>query len=186
MSSVRIPNQGKGKLLAESATFGLGYACVLIWVGSALMASFGWADQSPYWPVIPHLRTDTTGFLAFAVALVTLITSKYLQLQRQNGAAPARPVARPAGILALQSVAEIGALLATGLVIYLSCNAFMHPVTLKIQLTHLLPWPSEGTVRVLALGVCWAGVAIRRYLRVTAGQPGATVTPAQEWENASV
>ncbi len=185
MSSVRTPNQGKGKLLVESATLGLGYAAVLIWVGSALMASFGWADATPYWSVIPRLRTDTSGFLAFAVAVVTLIVSKYLQLQRQNGAAPARPVARPAGVLALQSVAEIAAFLATGLVIYLSCNAFMHPSTLTIQLTHLLPGPSEGTVRVLALGICWAGVAIRRYLRATAGQAGAAISPSQERENAT-
>jgi hypothetical protein len=182
---VRTPKPGKGKLLLESATLGLGYACVLIWVGSALMGSFGWADSTPYWSVIPHLRTDTIGFLAFAVSIVTLVLSKYLQLQRQNGTAPPRPAVRPAGVLVLQSVAEVAAILGTGLVIYLSCNAFMHPWTLKIQLTHLLPWPSEGTVRVLGLLACWAGVAIRRYLRSTTAQPAA-VAAAQEKENAAV
>ena len=186
VSCVRTPKQGKGKLLLESATLGLGYACVLIWVGSALMGSFGWADSTPYWSVIPRLRTDTIGFLAFAVSIVTLVVSKYLQLQRQNGAAPPRPAVRPAGVLVLQSVAEVAALLGTGLVIYLSCNAFMHPSTLKIQLTHLLPWPSEGTVRVLALGACWAGVAVRRYLRSTGGQPGTALATAQEKEVAAV
>jgi hypothetical protein len=183
---VRTPKQGKGRLLAESVTLGLGYACTLIWIGSALVGSFGYDDFLPYWSVIPGLRTDTAGFLAFGVAVVTLIVSKYLQLQRQNGAATARPAVRPAGVLLLQSVAEIGAILGTGLVIYLSFNAFMHPQTLRIQLTHLLPWPSEGTVRVLALAVCWAGVAIRRYLRVTAGQPTGFLATAQERENAAV
>jgi hypothetical protein len=184
---VRTPKQGKGKLLLESAALGLGYACVLIWVGSALMGSFGWADSTPYWSVIPHLRTDTIGFLAFAVSIVALVVSKYLQLQRQNGGAPApRPAVRPAGVLVLQSVAEVAVILGTGLVIYLSCNAFMHPWTLKIQLTHLLPWPSEGTVRVLGLLACWAGLAIRRYLRVTAGQPTGSLAAAQEKENAAV
>jgi hypothetical protein len=184
---VRTPNPGKGKLLLESATLGLGYAGFLVWVGSALMGSFGWADSSPYWPAIPHLRTDTAGFLGFAVALVALLVSQYLKLRRQNGGQPARgPAPRPAGVLLLQSAADVAVLLGTGLVIYLSCNAFMHPWTLKIQLTHLLPWPSEGTVRVLALLACWAGLAIRRYLRVTAGQPGTQAPAAQERQNAAV
>lgn len=187
MSCVRTANQGQGKLLLESATLGLGYASFLIWVGSALMGSFGWADSTPYWSVIPHLRTDTIGFLAFAVALVTLVASQYLKLRRQNGAAPAgRPAARPAWVLLLQSAADVAVLLGTGLVIYLSCNAFMHPWTLKIQLTHLLPWPSEGTVRVIGLLACWAGLAVRRYLRVSGSQPGAQATAAQERENAAV
>ena len=79
-------------------------------------------------------------------------------------------------MLAVLAVADIAMFLGTAMVIYLSCNAFTHPVTLNIQLTHLLPWPSEGTVRVLALGVCLVSAAVRRYLRATAprlGQPAA-------------
>jgi hypothetical protein len=156
--------------VVESAAFGLGYAAVLVWVGAALMGSFGYDDAYPYWPNIPHLRTDTAGAVAFAVAIVTLAVSRYLQLRRRTGA-PVEPVVRPAGVLAVQAIAETGAFLGTGLVIYLSCNAFMHPWTLRIQLTHLLPWPSEGTVRVIALAVCMIGVAISRYLRATATRP---------------
>lgn len=62
-------------------------------------------DAYPYWPAIPHLRTDTAGFLAFAIAVVCLVISRYLQLGRRNGAPPepaARP--RPARILAVQAV----------------------------------------------------------------------------------
>ena len=101
------------------------------------------------------------------------MVSKYLQLRRRNGA-PAEPVAlaRPAGVLGVQAVAETAAFLGTGLVIYLSFNAVMHPWTLRIQLTHLLPWPSEGTVRVIALAICLVAVATRRYLRATATRPG--------------
>jgi hypothetical protein len=183
---VRTTNPGKGRLLVESVTLGLGYACTLIWIGSALVGSFGYDDYLPYWAALSGLRTDTAGFLAFGVAVVTLIVSKYLQLQRENGTTPARPAVRPAGVLLLQSVAEIGAILGTGLVIYLSFNAFMHPQTLRWQLTHLLPWPTEGTVRVLALAVCWAGVAIRRYLRVTAGLPTGFLTRTREKESAAV
>jgi hypothetical protein len=150
--------------------FGLGYTAVLIWSGAALVASFTGGESSPYWPAIPALRTDTTGVIAFAVAIVSLAVSRYLQLRRRRGA-PARLAARSSGVLAVQAMAETAVFLGTGLVIYLSLNAVTHPETLRLQLTHLLPWPSEGTVRVIALGICLVGAATRRYLRATAGRP---------------
>jgi hypothetical protein len=166
----------------ESAAFGLGYTAVLIWIGSALVGSFGYTDADRYWSAIP-LRTDTAGILAFAVAIVTLVVSKYLQLRR-GGDPPARlvaqPAARPAGVHAVQAVAETAALLGTGLVIYLSCNAFMHPWTLNIHLTHLLPWPTEGTVRVIGLGICLVAVATRRYLRATASRAAQTAAVSEK------
>jgi hypothetical protein len=184
--SVRTRGQDNRRLVVESAAFGLGYAAVLVWAGSALVGSLGHADAYPYWPAIPHLRTDTSGVIAFAVAIVSLVISRYLQLRRRNGApaqpagAPARPVARAAGVLALQALAEIAALLGTGLVIYLSFNEVTHPATLRIQLTHLLPWPSEGTVRVIALGVCLVAVATSRYLRATATRPSQAAAPQEK------
>jgi hypothetical protein len=185
---VRTRSLSHRKLAVESTAFGLGYTAVLIWAGSALVGSFGFngGDANPYWPAIPHLRTDTAGVLAFAVAIVSLTVSKYLQLRRRRAAAvqpapvepaPAGPASggaagRPAGVDAVQAVAETAVVLTTGLVIYLSLNAVTHPVTLTMQLTHLWPWPSEGTVRVIALGICLAAVAVRRYLRATTGRPG--------------
>jgi len=68
---------------------------------------------------------------------------------------------------------------ATGLVIYLSLNAVTHPDTLERQLTHLMPRPTEGTVRVIGLAVCLAAVATRHYLRATATRP-AGAAPATE------
>ena len=174
MSSVRTRSQGNRKLVVESVTLGLGYAAFLIWVGSAFVGSFGdFDDAYPYWPAIPRLRTDTAGFIGFAVAIVCLVISRYLQLGRRNGA-PAERLARlrPARVLAVQAVADVAAILGTALVIYLSVNEAMHPWTLPIQLTHLLPWPSEGTVRVIALGVCLVAVATSRYLRASATRPG--------------
>ncbi len=76
----------------------------------------------------------------------------------------------------MQAVAETAAVLATALVIYLSLNAVTHPITLGLQLTHLWPWPSEGTVRVIGLGICLVAVATRRYLRATASRPGPAPT----------
>jgi hypothetical protein len=150
--------------MAESAAFGLGYTAVLIWGGSALVASFTGGEANPYWPNIPHLRTDTSGVIAFGIAIVTLVAGKYLQLTRRNGV-PAEPVVRSPRVLLVQAVAETAAILGTGLVIYLSFNAVTHPETLSLQLTHLWPWPSEGTVRVIGLGICLAAVATRHYLR---------------------
>jgi hypothetical protein len=175
---VRTRNQGKRRLVVESVTLGLGYAAVLIWIGSAFVGSFGdFNDAYPYWPAIPHLRTDTAGFLAFAVAIVTLVVSRYLQLGRRNGAPAERvPVARAPRVLAVQAVADVALVLATALVIYLSVNGAMHPWTLPIQLSHLLPWPSEGTVRVISLGICLVAAAVRRYLRATATRPSEAQT----------
>jgi hypothetical protein len=164
---VRTKSEDNGKLAIESVAFGAGYTAMLIWVGSALVASFGGGLANPYWPAIPFLRTDTAGDLAFVVALVSLVVSRYLQLRRRRGAS-ARPAARPGGLAMVQSVAETAAVLFTAVVIYLSFNAVTHPVTLGLQLTHLLPGPSEGTTRVLALAICLVAVATSRYLRASA------------------
>jgi hypothetical protein len=167
VSPVRTRRQTNRKLIVESAAFGVGYTAVLIWIGSAFVGSFGdFDDAYPYWPAIRGLRTDTAGALAFAVAIVTLVLSRYLQLRRR-GTVPIRPAERGAAILAAQAVADTALVLATAVVIYLSANAALHPWTLPVQLTHLAPWPSEGTVRVIALGVCLVATAFRRYLRAT-------------------
>lgn len=165
---MRTRNPSNRRLAVESVAFGLGYAAVLIWIGSALVASFTAYEAEPYWPNIPHLRTDTSGVSAFAIAIVTLSISRYLQLRRRSSPLPAADRERPARLLAIQAIAETAAILATGMVIYLSFNAFTHPETLRLQLTHLWPWPSEGTVRVIGLGICAVGVATSRYLRASA------------------
>lgn len=167
---MRHRSQNNRKLVVESAAFGLGYTAVLIWSGSALVASFTDYEAFPYWPAIPRLRTDTSGVIAFSVAIISLAVSRYLQLRRR-GSAPVQPAARTAGVLAVQAVAETAAVLATGMVIYLSLNAVTHPFTLRLQLTHLWPWPSEGTVRVIGLGICLVAVTTSRYLRAAANHP---------------
>ena len=158
--------------MIESAAFGLGYTAVLIWSGSALVASFTSGEANPYWPAIPHLRTDTTGVIAFTVAIISLSVSRYLQLRRRSSGTASQPTPRAAGVLAVQAAAETAVVLGTAVVAYLSVSAVTHPETLRLQLTHLWPWPSEGTVRVIGLGICLVAVAVSRYLRVTASRPG--------------
>jgi hypothetical protein len=181
VSTVRTRSEDTRKLVVESVALGLGYAAVLIFGGSALVAAFSNYEAYPYWPAIPHLRTDTSGFLAFVVALVSLVVSRYLELRRRGdrGDTPVKPVSRPAGVHAVQAVAEAAAVCATGLVIYLSLNAITHPWSLPVQLSHLAPWPSEGTARVTGLAVCLVAVAVSHYLRATATRP-AGAAPAAE------
>jgi hypothetical protein len=158
-------------LAVEALTFGLGYASVLCWTSVALVAAFGGAPlASPYWPDLPWLRTDTTGVLAFALAAICLIVSRYLRLRGDRRRGRPRPRADwPDAVLLLQAVADTAAFLATVAFAYLSLNVVTHSVTLRLQLTHLWPWPSEGTARVIALGICLVSVAIRRYLRSATG-----------------
>jgi hypothetical protein len=159
-------------LAVEAAAGGLGYASILCWASTCLVASFGGVSlASPYWPDIPGLRTDTTGIIAFALAAVSLVVSKYLRLRRVRSGAPARELPlRTAGALGTQAVAETAAILATGLVAYLSVNVVTtRGVTLRLHVTHVLSWPSEGTVRVIALIICMLSVAVTRYLRASTG-----------------
>ena len=116
----------------------------------------------------PVSATDTAGDLAFVVALVSLVVSRYLQLRRRRAApGPASGQARRARDGAGDGRDRGGSF--TAVVIYLSFNAVTHPVTLGLQLTDLLPGPSEGTTRVIALAICLVGaVATSRYLRATA------------------
>jgi hypothetical protein len=67
--------------------------------------------------------------------------------------------------LAGLAVAETVTVLATLLVAYLSVNAVTHPATLAIRATHLASWPTEGTLRVIALGACGSAVGAMRWMR---------------------
>jgi hypothetical protein len=153
--------------LTEAAAAGSAYGALLCWLSTCAVASFrGGYLARPYWADIPALRTDTCGALAFVVAAVGLTVSEYLRLQRRHtGKAFSKLARSPRRTeLGARAVSETVAVLSTGLVAYISVNAVTHPVTLGIHATHFAPWPSEGTLRVLALLGCVASVATLRYL----------------------
>ena len=178
-------------LAVEAAAAGLAFGSLLEWASTALIGSFRpqyLAD--PYWRGVPWLRTDTSGFAAFIVAAICLLSSEYLRLRRRRraasaGAARVSPASAGAarlspasagaarvssasageGALLAMAAAETVAVLATGLFGYLSVNAVTHHFTLQIQATHLLSWPTEGTLRVAALLLCIVSFGVVRYLR---------------------
>ena len=159
-------------LAVEAAAAGLAFGSLLLWASTCLVGSFRPQDLAdPYWHGLPWLRTDTSGFAAFVVAAVCLLSSEYLRLRRRRRGGPAAPAgaapprtASGAALLAM-AAAETVAILATGLFGYLSVNAVTHPATLQIQATHLLSWPAEGTLRVAALLLCVVSFGSLRYLR---------------------
>ena len=171
---------GAGAWLAvEAAAAGLAFGSLLEWASTALVGSFRPQDLAdPYWRGVPWLRTDTSGFAAFIVAAICLLTSEYLRLRRRRLAASAGPAPPPAsagpapppalageGALLTMAAAETVAVLATGLFGYLSVNAVTHHYTLQIQATHLVSWPTEGTLRVAALLLSIVSFGTIRYLR---------------------
>jgi hypothetical protein len=76
---------------------------------------------------------------------------------------PAEPLRPTASQLWFRAAAQTIALLATALFVYLSVNSVTHPYTLGEQATHLAQWPSEGSLRVLALMACIATVSWLRH-----------------------
>jgi hypothetical protein len=167
-------------LVIEAITAGVAFGSALCWASTCLVGSFkpqGLAD--PYWHSFPHLRTDTAGVIAFAICAICLIISEFLRLRRRQSAKLASrkfaPARKPVWIANVsirsitQAVCETVAVLATGLVSYLSINAVTHPATLMIRATHLLFWPTEGTLRIIALVLCVGSVSILRFLRAEDG-----------------
>jgi hypothetical protein len=170
------------RLTAEAVTAGLAYAMTLWWLSVCALGSFRPEFMAfPYWPRLTGLRSDTSGTLAFVVAAVCLVTSEYLRLRRRAAgrAVTDRRLADRPCVLFTVAAAETVAVLATGLVVYISTNAVTHPQTLMIGATHLAPWPTEGTLRIMALIGCAASVAVLRYLLAGVPlRPGRRPAPA--------
>ena len=152
-------------LVIEALTFGFAYGAGLCWVSVCFLASFRPNGLSaPYWFAIPTLRADTCGILAFFAVAVFLTWSEFLRFRRRRaGAADIVPYSRLINLVAL-ATSETVAVLGTGLAIYLSVNAITHPVTLGMPATHLMSWPTEGTLRVIALLLCVFSTSTLRFL----------------------
>jgi polysaccharide biosynthesis protein PslG len=183
----RPPADGTTRGLAlEALATGLAYAAGLCWASVCLLGSFAPTELSaPYWEGLPGLRSDTCGIAAFFVAGMCFGVGEYLRSRRGERAPSVlgreRWSAGRAGAFALAASKTV-AILASGLVVYLSINAVAHPATLGLPATHLASWPTEGTLRVAALLLCACSVAALRYLR-----PGrtrrrmATISSSATW-----
>lgn len=154
-------------LAIEALAFGLAYSFGLCWTSVCFLASFRPNNLSaPYWSGVPGLRADTSGILALFVFAVFFSCSEFLRFRRRRAAAPARLAFGDLTNAAMLAISETVGILATGVVIYLSINTVTHPATLSRQATHLASWPTEGTLRVIALVMCMCSVTLIRFLRV--------------------
>jgi hypothetical protein len=154
--------------LLEGLTAGAAYGAGLCLFGACSLA-VGRPEglTEPYWLRLPPVRTDTAGIVGGAVLASSLTVSRYLALGRRARAAvdvdrdraPAR--LRP-GVVSVAATTEVVALLGTALAVYLSLNAVTHPSTLGLPATHLVAWPSESTLRVVAVALASGAVAVLR------------------------
>jgi hypothetical protein len=164
----------------EGAFTGLGYSSALASVGVFVVGSFRPQDlPMPYWMELRLLRTDTFGFACFIVAALSICVSEYLRLTRIALTRSHNAVGNsPSASLQRLVLAAARTLSAAGstLVIYLSINSVTHPGTLLLQATHLLSWPTEGTLRVIALIATACAVGIARSLRIMTAIPHRSAT----------
>jgi hypothetical protein len=146
---------------------GLAYSSALVALSAFLVGSFRPRDLShPYVGHLTWLRIDSLGVACFVVATVGLATLGYL---RRSGAVTGRSgtAGRAPGTISVlvSAVARSIVVAGTTLVAYVSINAVTHPITLSRPATHLLSWPTEGTLRAVSLIVVAVAVAIDRTLR---------------------
>jgi hypothetical protein len=163
------PTSERRRWYLEGAATGLAFASGLGALSVFAVASFRPQElPSPYWSRISALRTDTFGFVCFVVASLALMQSEYLRLTRTARRDSAPQDSRP-----LDRITAAGAralvVAATALVVYLSLNAVTHPQSLNLHATHFLSWPTEGTLRVVALIAVAVAVAVARTQRIAMG-----------------
>lgn len=153
--------------VVEGVSFGLAYGASLLWGSVCLVASFRPYDLSaPYWSDVPNLRSDTSGIVSFIAVAIFLTCGKFLFLRRRRG----KVVSTQGSLvnsyvnISILAVTQTITFLATGLFVYLSVNTVTHPETLSMSATHLASWPTEGTLRVIALLMCVCSFSLIRFL----------------------
>jgi len=160
-------NRDQVRRSVEGGVSGLAFSSGLIALSAFLVGSFRPQDLSyPYVGHLVWLRTDSFGFVCFVVATVGLAISGYLRRSYAVTRRPATAGGAPGTFKLLTTVAARSlAAAGTTLVVYISINAVTHPFTLELPATHLLSWPTEGTLRAVSLVVVAFAVAIDRALR---------------------
>ena len=151
----------------EGAVSGLAYSSGLVALSVFLVGSFRPQElPQPYVGHIAWLRTDTLGIVSFFLATIGLAGSSFLRRIFEVNCRSATAGSAPGTIRLLTAVVARTLVVAgTTLVIYISINAVTHPITLGMQATHLLSWPTEGLLRVISIVVVAFAVAVDRFLR---------------------
>ncbi len=66
----------------------------------------------------------------------------------------------------ITAVARALVVAASTLFVYISVNSITHPQTLVLPATHLLSWPTESTLRAVALIIAAIAVTVARTNRI--------------------
>ena len=160
-------NRSQVRRCIEGGVSGLAYSSGLVAFSVFLVGSF--RPQELHQPYVGHLewlRTDTLGIVSFLVATIGLATCGFLRLTYAVTLRSATAGHVQGNIRALiTAVARSLVVAGTTLVVYISVNAVTHPVTLGIHATHLLSWPTEGSLRAFSLIIVTFAVAVDRSLR---------------------
>lgn len=171
--------QTRRQSAVEAAAAGLALGSGQCWASTCLVASFRPGNLAdPYWKYLPDLRTDTCGIAAFAVLAVSLTTSEYLRLSRGRPRDTDEQIVRR-DVNAALSVARTVAVLGTTIVAYISVNAVTHPATLALAVTHVLPIPTEGTLRVTALVLVSCAAAVMRLAQASGSRLRPVITHSE-------
>lgn len=159
-------NRDQVRLCIEGGVTGLAYSSGLVALSVFLVGSFRPQElPNPYVSHLEWLRTDTCGIVSFGVATIALAISDYLRRANVVTSRLSNVIRVPGTIILLITVVARSLVAAgTTLVIYISINSVTHPITLELPATHLLSWPTEGTLRAVSLVVVVIAVATCRAL----------------------
>jgi len=128
-----------GYAVALAAGRVLQWSALATWAYVAAMAVVAPMYLRLNFEAVLPVRTDTLGVLAFAASVGLLWLTGLGTVRLQSNLRHLRGLASAARSVALHAGAAW---------LYVSANSISHPATLYLHLTHLVPWPSEGTFAV--------------------------------------
>jgi hypothetical protein len=164
ITSVRNHEGSSPKVVYPISAFAIGTTRALQWTAFACWCYVAAvATLHPqYLPLhffgrIP-IRTDTTGIWCFVLSTALLMVTGYRHALAEQNSRLARYIFAVARSLAFHAAAGWA---------YLASSSISHRFSLDRPLTHVLPWPSEGTASIVSLATALVALSMYFILRVS-------------------